>query len=112
MTSGKGLCVYVCVSVWSVCVCVCVCACVFVSKNILSYLQISVHSVHLSLGISFLKQKSIVNTYTHVSEYFLVLESTKGMRNMLVAQPYVKPREISFVVTVLCCGNRTIRKNF
>ena len=57
MTSGKGLCVYVCVSVWSVCVCVCVCvcACVFVSKNILSYLQISVHSVHLSLGISFLK---------------------------------------------------------
>ena len=25
MTSGKGLCVYVCVSVWSVCVCVCVC---------------------------------------------------------------------------------------
>ena len=65
---------------------VCVRACVYVvhvcQRNVLSYPEISINPVQLSLEINFLKQKSVVNTYTHVSECFHVLESSKGTRNM------------------------------
>ena len=75
------MCLCVCV-----CACVCVRACVYVvhvcQRNVLSYPEISINLVQLSLEINFLKQKFIVNTYTHVSGYFSVLESSKGMRNM------------------------------